>query len=83
MRRVVLLNIIALLLGMVTPLQSMASSAKPDKTTTPLPPLKLKVGDVAPDFTLKNQDGKDVSLHDFHGKKTVVLAFYVFAFSGG
>ncbi len=83
MRRVVLLTIIALLLVMMTPLQSLALSAKPDKTTTPLPPLTLEVGGVAPDFTLKDQDGKDVSLHDFHGKKTVVLAFYVFAFSGG
>ena len=46
-------------------------------------PLKLKIGDVAPDFTLKDQSGKDVSLHDFRGKKSVALAFYVFAFTGG
>jgi len=26
---------------------------------------------------------KDVSLHDFRGKKNVVLAFYIFAFTGG
>ena len=44
--------------------------------------LKFKVGDTVPDFTLRDQNGKDVSLHDFRGK-TVVLAFYVFAFSGG
>lgn len=36
---------------------------------------KLKIGDVAPDFTSKNQDGKEVSLHQFKGKK-VVLYFY-------
>jgi peroxiredoxin len=41
------------------------------------------VGDVAPDFTLTNTDGKPVSLHDFKGKKNVALAFYVFAFTGG
>lgn len=35
----------------------------------------LKVGDIAPDFTLKSQDGVDVSLKDFRGKK-VVLYFY-------
>lgn len=35
----------------------------------------LEVGTQAPDFTLKNQDGQDVSLHDFKGKK-VVLYFY-------
>jgi len=49
-------------------------------------PLQLKVGDTAPDFTLLSFDGKDVtpvSLHDFKGKKSVVLAFYVFAFTGG
>jgi AhpC/TSA family len=48
-------------------------------------PMKLKVGDTAPDFTLLSFDGKDVkpvSLHDFKGKN-VVLAFYVFAFTGG
>jgi thioredoxin-dependent peroxiredoxin len=35
----------------------------------------LKEGMKAPDFTAKNQDGKEVSLHDFLGKK-VVLYFY-------
>jgi len=45
-----------------------------------------KVGDVAPDFTLKYFDGndlKDVKLSDYRGKKNVVLAFYIFAFTGG
>ena len=49
-------------------------------------PLKIKVGDMAPDFTLLHYDGsgvKPVSLHDFKGKKNVALAFYVFAFTGG
>ena len=49
-------------------------------------PLTLKVGDVAPDFTLVEYDGqkvKAVSLHDFKGKKDVALAFFVFAFTGG
>ncbi len=47
------------------------------------PAPKYKVGDTAPDFTLKDQNGKDVSLHDFRGKKSVALAFFVFAFTGG
>lgn len=50
------------------------------------PAPKIKAGDVAPDFTLLAFDGKDVkpvSLHDYKGKKNVVLAFYVFAFTGG
>ncbi len=49
-------------------------------------PMKLKVGDMAPDFTLLAFDGKDVKpykLSDFRGKKNVALAFYVFAFTGG
>ena len=45
-----------------------------------------KVGDMAPDFALKHFDGndlKDVKLSDYRGKKNVVLAFYIFAFTGG
>ena len=37
---------------------------------------EVKVGDTAPDFTLKDQDQKDVKLSDYRGKKNVVLAFY-------
>ncbi len=49
-------------------------------------PLKLKVGDEAPDFNLKYYDGsklQDISLHEFRGKKNVLVAFFVFAFTGG
>lgn len=53
------------------------------QNSQPAPPTKFKVGQMAPDFTLKDQSGNSVSLHDFRGKKTVVLAFYIFAFSGG
>jgi peroxiredoxin Q/BCP len=35
----------------------------------------LKTGDKAPNFTLKDKNGNDVSLSDFSGKKTV-LYFY-------
>ena len=50
----------------------------------PAPPQpKVKVGDLAPDFTLTDQNGNKVSLHEFKGKKNVALAFYVFAFTGG
>ncbi|MFO8041001.1 MAG: peroxiredoxin [Sodalinema sp.] len=36
----------------------------------------INVGDRAPNFTLKNQDGESVSLSDFKGNKAVVLYFY-------
>ena len=42
----------------------------------------LKVGDVAPDFTLKTANKEDWRLSDFCGKKNVVLAFVPYAFSG-
>lgn len=35
---------------------------------------EIKVGNTAPDFTLKDQDQKDVKLSDFRGKRNVVLA---------
>lgn len=51
---------------------------------SPAPPqTHLKVGDKAPDFTLNDTKGKPVKLSDFRGKKSVVLAFYVLAFTGG
>ncbi len=42
----------------------------------------LKIGDSAPDFTLKTAKQEDWHLKDFHSKKNVVLAFVPFAFSG-
>jgi cytochrome oxidase Cu insertion factor (SCO1/SenC/PrrC family) len=50
----------------------------------PAPPkTHLKAGQPAPDFTLTDTEGKEVKLSDFKGKKNVVLAFYVLAFTGG
>lgn len=43
----------------------------------------LKVGDAAPDFSLRATDGNTYKLSDFKGKKNVVLAIYVLAFTGG
>ena len=37
--------------------------------------MSLKIGDLAPDFTLPNQDGIDVSLSSFRGNR-VVIYFY-------
>ena len=52
-----------------------------DQSAAPEP--TVKVGDAAPDFSLRDQSGKEVKLSEFRGKKNVVLAFYVFAFTGG
>jgi len=72
--------------GQTTPTQS-APSTKP-ATPPPAPHTNLKVGDPAPEFNLPStivQDGKRMryKLSDFKGKKNVVLAVYVFAFTGG
>ena len=47
------------------------------------PQTQLKVGDIAPDFTLTYNNRNQVKLSDFRGKKNVILAFYVLAFTGG
>ena len=44
--------------------------------------MELLIGDNAPDFTLKNQNGEDVTLSSFQGKKPVVLVFFPMAFTG-
>ena len=43
---------------------------------------ELKVGDVAPDFTLQASDGQTYTLSKLKGK-TVVLAWFPKAFTGG
>ena len=43
----------------------------------------LKVGEKAPDFTLKGTDGKTHKLSDYKGKEAVVLAWYPKALTGG
>ena len=42
----------------------------------------LQIGGPAPDFTLRDQFGADITLSDFHGKKAVAIFFFPFAFSG-
>jgi len=48
-----------------------------------IPQTTLKVGDTAPDFTLLSDQWQPVKLSDYRGKKNVILAFYVLAFTGG
>ena len=74
---VLLVFINALQLGAQNPAVGARSSTPGGSTAT------LKVGDAAPDFELPDQNSKMVHLSDFKGKKNVVLAFYVLAFTGG
>lgn len=48
----------------------------------PQAPVELKVGDKAPDFSLPGTDGKTYTLSALKGK-TVVLAWFPKAFTGG
>ena len=70
----------ALLLAMVPAVTSVPARAqKKDE----LAKVALKVGDRAPDFSLSSDQGGTVKLSDFHGKKNVLLAVYILAFTGG
>ena len=46
-------------------------------------PAELKVGDPAPDFSLKGTDGKTHRLADYRGKQAVVVAWFPKAFTQG
>lgn len=80
-----------LALGMIVPILSACSSgtagqskvAESKPKTAAVEPAVLKAGDKAPSFTLPDQYGKEISLSQYLGKKNVVLAFYVLAFTGG
>jgi len=71
--------LIALSVAALAQQSSQPAAAKPPAA----PKTQLKVGDPAPDFTLPGTDGKTYTLSEFKGKKNVVLAFYVLAFTGG
>jgi cytochrome oxidase Cu insertion factor (SCO1/SenC/PrrC family) len=84
MRRGLLVPVFGSVLGMIVlgglaSVNRLAGQEKKDAMPEPT----VKVGDMAPDFTLRDTHGKEVSLHDFRGKKNVALAFYIFAFTGG
>ncbi len=63
-------------------LAAAASAAGLSAQSAP-PKTHLKVGDMAPDFTLPSTSGKPVTLSSFRSKKNVVLAFFPAAFTGG
>lgn len=76
--------ILALVSGVLAATSLIPPMNAADKTAKPLP--QLKVGDQAPDFKLQYFDGtkvQEVTLSQYRGKQNVVLAFYIFAFTGG
>jgi hypothetical protein len=81
-------HVLSGLLAGVVALSSMGSIAAQSKSEAGgTPALQMpKVGEMAPDFTLNYFDGKDlkaISLSQYRGKKNVVVAFFIFAFTGG
>lgn len=78
MKRVISTASAALLVLAFLPFAAHAQDQQPAIATT-----NLKVGDVAPDFTLPSDQNTSVSLSSYRGKKSVILAFYVLAFTGG
>jgi cytochrome oxidase Cu insertion factor (SCO1/SenC/PrrC family) len=78
MKRMVSLGSVALLALAFLSFRASAQDQQAAIATT-----NLKVGDMAPDFTLPSDQRTTVSLSSFRGKKTVILAFYVLAFTSG
>ena len=80
-RRIPVLAVFLLaVLSLAMPNSAVAQSKEGGSVAMP------KVGEMAPDFKLQYFDGNDlknVSLSEYRGKKNVVLAFFVFAFTGG
>ena len=65
----------------MTPLIAFSHSPSQKKDEVAKP--SLKVGDIAPDFALLSDQWKTVKLSEYRGKKNVLLAVYVLAFTGG
>ncbi len=78
LKKIFALGALVLVLSLTAMAQQPTQQAAPPAIKT-----QLKVGDAAPDFTLPGTDGKTYKLSDFKGKKTVVLAIFVLAFTGG
>lgn len=80
MRNITTLGIAASVL--VAGLAAQTAPPAPAQTPAPAPEMLLKVGDVAPAFSLAGSDGKTHKLSDYKGK-AVVLAWFPKAFTGG
>ncbi|MEO6222744.1 MAG: redoxin domain-containing protein, partial [Vicinamibacterales bacterium] len=78
MRHITMLGLAASVL--VSGLAAQTPAQTPVQTPAPTPAMLLKVGDVAPAFSLAGSDGKTHKLSDYKGK-AVVLAWFPKAFT--
>jgi peroxiredoxin Q/BCP len=71
-------------MGLVAGLAVATAMAQgPNPNAAPAVPTVVKVGDMAPDFTLQGTDGKTHKLSDYRGKQAVVIAWFPKAFTQG
>src|SRR3954463_2741643 len=71
-----------LTMGLVGALAMVTVAAQAPGGAAPASPV-LKVGDIAPDFSLQGTDGKTHKLSEYKGKEAVVLAWFPKAFTQG
>jgi thioredoxin-dependent peroxiredoxin len=75
-----------LTMGLVAALAGVALAQGPNPNAAPAAPAVptvVKVGDMAPDFSLQGTDGKTHKLSDYRGKQSVVVAWFPKAFTQG
>lgn len=77
-----LMSVCAMSIAGLSVLAAAASAGGPPQAPQGTNPTELKVGDQAPAFALPGSDGKIHKLSDYKGK-TVVLAWFPKAFTGG
>ena len=78
MRALLTMGLVAALSGAV-----LAQAPAGAPAAAPAVPTKVKVGDVAPDFSLQGTDGKTHKLSEYRGKQAVVVAWFPKAFTQG
>ena len=72
-----------LTIGLVASLTGAAVLAQAPPNAAPAMPTAVKVGVMAPDFTLQGTDGKTHKLSEYRGKQAVVIAWFPRAFTQG
>ena len=72
-----------LTMGLMASLAVGAVLAQAPPGAAPAVPTVVKVGDMAPDFSLQGTDGKTHKLSEYRGKQAVVIAWFPKAFTQG